>query len=73
MPPPEEPHVLFQIIVLDFHVSTQGNKDHTVQLGCCSIYDVESLSPVALPSLSGKAGSFKQGGSFRWILLGFTR
>lgn len=56
MPPCQEPHVLFQIIVLDFSVSAQENEDHAVQFDFCSIYNVESLSPPPLPSLSGKAG-----------------
>lgn len=74
MPPCQEPHVLLQIIVLDFSVSAHKNEDHAVQFDCCSIYNVESLSPVPLPSLSGKAGKvFKLRGSFRWILLSFTQ
>ena len=73
MPPCQELHVPFQIIVLDFSVSAQENEDHAVQFDCCSIYSVQSLSPAALPSLSGKAGKvFKRRGSFRWILLSFA-
>lgn len=56
MPPCQEPHVLFHIIVLDFSVSAQEDEDRAVQFDCCSIYNMESLSPAALPSLSGKAG-----------------
>lgn len=70
MPPSQETYVLFQIIVLDFTVSAHENENHVVQFDCCSIYNVQSLSPVALHSLSGKAGKgFKLQGSFRWILL----
>lgn len=74
MPTFQEPHILFQIIVFDFSVSAQENDNHAVQFDCCSIYNVESLSPAALPSLSGKAGKvFKLQGSFRWILLSFAQ
>lgn len=67
--PCREPHGVFQIIVLDFSVSAQGSEDEAVPFGCCSIYNVESFSLVALPSLPGKAGKvFRLQDSFRWVL-----
>lgn len=48
--------MLFQIIVLDYSADTQEMEEHVVQIDRCTICNVESLSPLAMPSLSGKTG-----------------